>query len=78
MNQLLRQVIADILAEKKRHVFDPLLDLNGRLLVVGHDIWMVLDRVYSTMYVRKLSLERIKLVDLFFIAGFYLEKLLYD
>lgn len=74
MDQLLAQVVTNVLAQQKCHIFDSLLDLHGRLLVVSHDVGVMLDWVNSSMYVPKLGLKRLEFV----IARLYLEQLLHD
>ena len=73
MDQFLAEVVANELAEQQRHIFHTLLDHDGRLFVVPHDVRMALFLVNSLMYFAHFEVQPHK-----FLLCLYFKELLYD
>ena len=56
MDQLLAKIVTDELAQEERDFFHSLYDMNWRLLVVAHHVWVAALRVDSLMDLSHFSL----------------------
>lgn len=73
MDKFFAEIMADELTQEESDIFDALLDLHGRLLVVCHDVGVFALGVDHPVYVRHLGLHSRKLL-----VSLHFQKLLDD